>query len=108
MEQEIEYVIHQTLTLTDADTADEAKGIVTKVETDVSYCGAHLLRIVDDRHPFRTYDKDFTTKKNKDLESVEVGTPYPATDIQVLLFKGSRVFFISLTSTSQIYETSDK
>lgn len=56
MEQEIEYVIHQTLTLTDADTADEAKGIVTKVETDVSYCGAHLLRIVDDRHPFRTLD----------------------------------------------------
>ncbi len=28
MEQEIEYVIHQTLTLTDADTADEAAGVI--------------------------------------------------------------------------------
>ena len=56
MEQEIEYVIHQTLTLADGESADEAKGNVTRVETDVNYCGVHLLHIVDDRHPFRTLD----------------------------------------------------
>lgn len=56
MEQEIEYVIHQTLTLADGESADEAKGNVTRVETDVNYCGVHLLHIVDDHYPFRTLD----------------------------------------------------
>ncbi len=79
MKQEIEYVIHQTLTLADGESADEAKGNVTRVETDVNYCGVHLLHIVDDHYPFRTLDilsKWLQATINLDLQKNDNETYY--------------------------------